>query len=231
LSDKAVELLQPVLFMEGSTTEKLTMLEKLIGHLDIGAKGIAELRQLFDYLDIMSLSMPVELDLTLARGLNYYTGAIFEVKAAEVPMGSICGGGRYDNLTGVFGMPDMSGVGISFGADRIYDVMQSLELFPEKAMQSTQIIFLNFGEKEMTYCLPFLQKLREKGLSAEIFPDAAKIKKQLRYADQKQIPIVVMAGESEMIAGQFTIKQMQTGEQITVAAQSLIEKLAERLKA
>ena len=231
LSDKAVELLQPVLFMEGSTTEKLTMLEKLIGHLDIGAKGIAELRQLFDYLDIMSLSMPVELDLTLARGLNYYTGAIFEVKAAEVPMGSICGGGRYDNLTGVFGMPDVSGVGISFGADRIYDVMQSLALFPEKAMQSTQIIFLNFGEKEMTYCLPFLQKIREKGLSAEIYPDAAKIKKQLRYADQKHIPIVVMAGESEMDAGQFTIKQMQTGEQITVAAQSLIEKLAERLKA
>lgn len=231
LSDKAVELLQPVLFMEGSTTEKLTMLEKLIGHLDIGAKGIAELRQLFDYLRIMDISMPVELDLTLARGLNYYTGAIFEVKAAEVPMGSICGGGRYDNLTGVFGMPDVSGVGISFGADRIYDVMQSLALFPEKAMQSTQIIFLNFGEQEMTYCLPFLQKLREKGLSAEIFPDAAKIKKQLRYADQKHIPIVVMAGESEMIARQFTIKQMQTGEQITVAAQSLIEKLAERLKA
>ncbi|HOI31659.1 MAG: histidine--tRNA ligase [Bacteroidales bacterium] len=230
LSDKAVELLQPVLFMEGSTTEKLDMLEKLIGHIAIGSKGITELRQLFTYLYNMKIAMPVELDLTLARGLNYYTGAIFEVKATDVPMGSICGGGRYDNLTGVFGMPDVSGVGISFGADRIYDVMQNLELFPDKAIQSTQIIFLNFGEKEMTYCLPFLKELRAKGFRVEIFPDAAKIKKQLRYTDQKRIPIAVMAGESEMAANQFTVKQMQSGEQITVDAETLVEKLGESLK-
>jgi histidyl-tRNA synthetase len=175
----------------------------------------------------MNIEMPVELDLTLARGLNYYTGAIFEVKALDVPMGSICGGGRYDNLTGVFGMPDVSGVGISFGADRIFDVMQSLDLFPEKAMQSTQIIFLNFGAKELAYCLPYLQNLRSNGYSAEIYPDEAKIKKQLRYADQKQIPIVIMAGESEMDNNQFTVKQMQSGQQWTVSKDDLIEKLSD----
>jgi histidyl-tRNA synthetase len=227
LSDEAVELLQPVLFMEGTTTEKLTSLEQLIGQNEIGAKGIAELRQLFAYLENMNIEMPVELDLTLARGLNYYTGAIFEVKALDVPMGSICGGGRYDNLTGVFGMPDVSGVGISFGADRIFDVMQSLDLFPEKAMQSTQIIFLNFGAKELAYCLPYLQNLRSNGYSAEIYPDEAKIKKQLRYADQKQIPIVIMAGESEMDNNQFTVKQMQSGQQWTVSKDDLIEKLSD----
>jgi len=227
LSEKAVDLLQPVLFMEGSNAEKLLSLEQLIGQNELGAKGIAELRQLFAYLESMNIGMPVELDLTLARGLNYYTGAIFEVKALEVPMGSICGGGRYDNLTGVFGMPDVSGVGISFGADRIFDVMQSLDLFPEKAMQSTQIIFLNFGAKELAYCLPHLQKLRTIGYSAEIYPDEAKIKKQLRYADQKQIPFVVMAGESEMENNQFTVKRMQTGEQWTVAAEALLDKFSE----
>jgi histidyl-tRNA synthetase len=227
LTEEAVELLQPVLFMEGTTAEKLASLEQLIGHNEIGSKGIAELRQLFAYLENMNLEMPVELDLTLARGLNYYTGAIFEVKALDIPMGSICGGGRYDNLTGVFGMPDVSGVGISFGADRIFDVMQSLNLFPEKAMQSTQVIFLNFGAKELAYCLPYLQKLRSNGYSAEIYPDEAKIKKQLRYADQKQIPIVIIAGESEMENNQFTVKQMQTGQQWTISKDELIEKLSD----
>lgn len=225
LSDAAIELLQPVLFMEGTALEKIDKLESLIGSIEIGARGIAELRELFAYIDAMELDMPVELDLTLARGLNYYTGAIFEVKASEVSIGSICGGGRYDNLTGVFGMPDVSGVGISFGADRIYDVMQSLDLFPGQAMHATQVLFLNFGEKEMRYCLPFLQKIRKNGINAEIFPDSAKIKKQLRYADQKHISLVIMAGESEIAANQFTVKQMVSGEQFTVDAESLISKL------
>ncbi len=225
LSDAAIELLQPVLFMEGTALEKIDKLESLIGSIEIGAKGIAELRELFAYIDAMELDMPVELDLTLARGLNYYTGAIFEVKASEVSIGSICGGGRYDNLTGVFGMPDVSGVGISFGADRIYDVMQSLDLFPGQAMHATQVLFLNFSEKEMRYCLPFLQKIRKNGINAEIFPDSAKIKKQLRYADQKHISLVIMAGESEIAANQFTVKQMVSGEQFTVDAESLISRL------
>ncbi len=187
LSEKAVELLQPVLFMEGTTAEKLTSLEQLIGKNEIGAKGIEELRQLFAYLENMNVEMPVELDLTLARGLNYYTGAIL-IKALDVPMGSICGGGRYDITYRCFSECLMSGVGISFGADRIFDVMQSLDLFPEKAMQSTQVIFLNFGAKELAFCLPYLQKLRVNWFSAEIYPDDKIKRKQLRYAELKTNP-------------------------------------------
>ncbi|MDY0076201.1 MAG: histidine--tRNA ligase [Bacteroidales bacterium] len=219
---EAIEKLQPVLFMEGDSREKLKALQTIIGKTATGAAGLQEMNLLFDYLQMMGLDAIAELDLTLARGLNYYTGAIFEVKALDVPMGSICGGGRYDDLTGIFGMPDVSGVGISFGADRIYDVMQSLKLFPENATATTQVIFLNFGPAEVAYCLPFANKLRQKGLSAEVFPDDAKLKKQMKYADQKHIPFVVMAGETEVAERKFTLKNMLSGEQLEVAADQLI---------
>ncbi len=218
----AIEKLQPVLFMDGNSREKLNALQAIIGHTSSGAKGLQEMNLLFDYLEMMKLDNIAELDLTLARGLNYYTGAIFEVKALDVPMGSICGGGRYDDLTGIFGMPDVSGVGISFGADRIYDVMQTLSLFPENATASTQVVFLNFGSKEVVYCLPYANELRQKGLSAEVFPDDTKLKKQMKYANQKNIPLVVMAGETEMAEQKFTLKNMLTGEQFEVAADQLV---------
>lgn len=218
----AIEKLQPVLFMEGNSREKLNALQEIIGQTSMGSKGLEEMNLLFDYLEMMKLDNIAELDLTLARGLNYYTGAIFEVKALDVPMGSICGGGRYDDLTGIFGMPDVSGVGISFGADRIYDVMQTLNLFPENATASTQVIFLNFGAKEVAYCLSYANELRQKGLSAEVFPDDAKLKKQMKYADQKHIPLVVMAGETEVAEQKFTLKNMLNGEQSEVAADQLV---------
>ena len=218
----AIEKLQPVLFMEGNSREKLTALQDIIGHTPTGSKGLEEMNLLFDYLEIMKLDNIAELDLTLARGLNYYTGAIFEVKALDASMGSICGGGRYDDLTGIFGMPDVSGVGISFGADRIYDVMQTLNLFPENTTASTQVIFLNFGANEVLYCLPYAVELRQKGLSAEVFPDDAKLKKQMKYADQKNIPLVVMAGETEVAEQKFTLKNMLSGEQFEIAADQLI---------
>ncbi|MBZ0244152.1 MAG: histidine--tRNA ligase [Bacteroidales bacterium] len=219
---EAIEKLQPVLFMEGDSTEKLKALQGIIGQTSTGSVGIEEMNLLFDYLRMMNLDTIAELDLTLARGLNYYTGAILEVKALDVPMGSVCGGGRYDDLTGVFGMPDVSGVGISFGADRIYDVMQSLNIFPEDATTSTQVIFLNFGAKEVAYCLPYANQLRQKGLSTEVYPDDVKLKKQLKYADQKHIPLVVMAGETEVAERKFTLKNMLSGEQLEVAADQLI---------
>jgi histidyl-tRNA synthetase len=223
ISEESIKLLQPILFMQGSSREKISRLETLIGHTKTGAKGIAEVFQLFDYLDNMELNLPYELDLTLARGLNYYTGAIFEVKALDAAMGSICGGGRYDDLTSIFGLPDVSGVGISFGADRIYDVLNELSLFPETTAETTFALFVNFGKAEESYCLPYLWKLRQAGVNAEIFPDADKMKKQMRYADQKNIPIVIIAGEEEMNKKQFTVKWMQSGEQQTVEADALIE--------
>jgi histidyl-tRNA synthetase len=223
ISEESIKLLQPILFMQGSSREKISKLETLIGHTKTGAKGIAEVSQLFDYLDNMELKLPYELDLTLARGLNYYTGAIFEVKALDAAMGSICGGGRYDDLTSIFGLPDVSGVGISFGADRIYDVLNELSLFPETTAETTFALFVNFGKAEESYCLPYLWKLRQAGVNAEIFPDADKMKKQMRYADQKNIPIVIIAGEEEMNKKQFTVKWMQSGEQQTVEADALIE--------
>ncbi len=223
ISEESIALLQPILFMQGSSREKISRLETLIGQTSIGAKGIAEVSQLFDYLDNMELKLPYELDLTLARGLNYYTGAIFEVKALDVAMGSICGGGRYDDLTSIFGLPDVSGVGISFGADRIYDVLNELALFPETTTETTFALFVNFGKAEENYCLPYLWKLRQAGVNAEIFPDSDKMKKQMRYADQKNIPVVIIAGEEEMNKKQFTVKWMQSGEQQTVEADALIE--------
>ena len=222
LEPEAIEKLQPILFMKGDTREKLTQLKPLLCN-EVGQKGIEELETLFDYIDEMDLSIDTELDLTLARGLNYYTGAIFEVKAKDFPMGSISGGGRYDNLTGIFGLPNVSGVGISFGADRIYDVLEGLKLFPETMSESTQVIFLNFGKNEEKYCLKYLNQVRKHGINAEIYPDAAKIQKQMKYADQRSIPIVVIAGETEVTEQKFTVKWMKEGRQETIDSDKLVE--------
>lgn len=222
LEQEAIDKLQPILFMSGSTREKLAQLKPLLDN-EVGQKGIEELETLFDYIDDMELRIETELDLTLARGLNYYTGAIFEVKAKDFPMGSISGGGRYDNLTGIFGLPNVSGVGISFGADRIYDVLEGLKLFPETMSESTQAIFLNFGKQEERYCMRYLNQVRQHGINAEIYPDSAKIQKQMKYADQRNIPVVIIAGESEVADRTFTVKWMKEGRQETVAADRLVE--------
>ena len=223
LDATAIEKLQPILFMKGDAREKFAQLKSLMSGIEVGEKGIEELETLFDYIDDMNVGIEYELDLTLARGLNYYTGAIFEVKAKDVAMGSISGGGRYDNLTGIFGLQGVSGVGISFGADRIYDVLTELNLFPEKNGDITEVIFLNFGPKEERYCLPYLQQLRRNGINAEIYPDAAKLQKQMKYADQRGIPVVVMAGEDEMNNKTFTVKFMKEGRQEKIEAEKLIE--------
>ena len=222
LDETAIEKLQPILFMKGDAREKFAQLKSLMSGIEVGEKGIEELETLFDYIDDMNVGIEYELDLTLARGLNYYTGAIFEVKAKDVAMGSISGGGRYDNLTGIFGLQGVSGVGISFGADRIYDVLTELNLFPEKNGDITEVIFLNFGPKEERYCLPYLQQLRRSGVNAEIYPDSAKLQKQMKYADQRGIPVVVMAGEDEMNNKTFTVKFMKEGRQEKVAADELL---------
>ena len=226
VSQEAVDKLQPILMLSGTTNEKLDQLETVIGASEIGRKGIEEVRRFFQYIGTTTLNLEVELDLTLARGLNYYTGAIFEVKAKDVQIGSICGGGRYDDLTGIFGMPGVSGVGVSFGADRIYDVMTQLELFPEDAVASTKVLFVNFGEKEEAFCLPVVRKLRQAGVNAEIFPEPAKIKKQMAWADRKNIAWVVMAGEQEMAEGKMNLKNMKTGDQQLVDAEELIKILS-----
>ena len=225
LDENAIEKLQPILFMKGDAREKFAQLKSLMAGIEVGEKGIEELETLFDYIDDMNVGIEYELDLTLARGLNYYTGAIFEVKAKDVAMGSISGGGRYDNLTGIFGLQGVSGVGISFGADRIYDVLTELNLFPERNVDSTEVIFLNFGKNEERYCLPYLQQLRRNGINAEIYPDSAKIQKQMKYADQRGIPVVVMAGEDEMNNKTFTVKWMKEGRQENVSAEELLNKL------
>nr|WP_319509876.1 histidine--tRNA ligase [uncultured Draconibacterium sp.] len=222
ISQEAVDKLQPILKLEGSTVEKLAQIETVIGGTETGAKGIAEMRTMFAYLENVELNTTVELDLTLARGLNYYTGAIFEVKSNDVQIGSICGGGRYDDLTGIFGMPDVSGVGVSFGAERIYDVLVQLDAFPEESLETTKALFVNFGEKEEAYCLPVLAQLRKNGVNAEIFPESAKMKKQMTYANRKEIAYVILAGDNEMEASKFTLKNMETGEQQLVGAQELI---------
>jgi histidyl-tRNA synthetase len=226
ISKSAVEKLQPILKLEGSTQEKLTQIEKVIGTTEVGAKGISEMQTLFGYLENYDLKTEVELDLTLARGLNYYTGAIFEVKSKDVQIGSICGGGRYDDLTGIFGMPDVSGVGVSFGAERIYDVLVQQDAFPAESLETTKVMFVNFGEKEEAYCLPVLAELRKNNVNAEIFPDSTKMKKQMNYANKKQIPYVVLAGDSEMETNKFTLKNMETGEQQLVNSEELIKILS-----
>ena len=226
LDDEAIAKLQPILFMTGTAREKMSQLKSLMNGIEVGTKGIEELETLFNYLDVMGLRIEYELDLTLARGLNYYTGAIFEVKAKDVAMGSISGGGRYDNLTGIFGLPNVSGVGISFGADRIYDVLNELNLFPEKNAENTEVIFLNFGKNEELYCLPYLQQLRRQGVNAEIYPDAAKIQKQMKYADQRNIPVVVIAGEQEVSDRTFNVKWMKEGRQESVKAEEIVQKIS-----
>ena len=227
ISQAAVSKLQPILHLSGNTAEKLDQLTTAIAGSEIGQKGIAEVRTLFAYLESFELNTEVELDLTLARGLNYYTGAIFEVKAKDMAMGSICGGGRYDDLTGIFGMPGVSGVGISFGADRIYDVMTQLDLFPQETIDSTKILFVNFGEKEEAYCLPIVSKLRKAGINAEIFPDQSKMKKQMTWANQKNIPFVALAGEQEMEQEKINLKNMLTGDQQLVDVAEMIKILSE----
>ena len=222
ISEEAIEKLQPIISLSGSNEEKLEVISQVLAGSETGLKGVEETRFILDTLKTVGLHNEIELDLTLARGLNYYTGAIFEVKALDTPMGSITGGGRYDNLTGIFGLPGLSGVGISFGADRIYDVLNALDLYPKEAVNSTQVLFINFGEKETAYCLPIVGKLRQAGIRAEIFPDKAKMKKQMSYANAKNIPYVVLAGENEMAAGKVTLKNMETGEQTLVTAEELI---------
>jgi histidyl-tRNA synthetase len=223
VSSEAIDKLQPVLVLGGSTPDKLEQLEILLDSSETGMKGVAEIKTLFGYIERLNLITPVELDLTLARGLNYYTGAIIEVKSTDMEMGSICGGGRYDDLTGIFGLPGVSGVGISFGAERIYDVLEHLNQFPQKTAESTRVMFVNFGEKEEAYCLPLLAKLRQSGINSEIFPENAKMKKQMAYANKKEIPFVVLAGESEMETMKYTLKNMQSGDQHVVSPEELIK--------
>ena len=223
LSEDAIQKLQPIINLSGTNQEKMATMRQALAQSEIGLKGIDEVEFVLDHLT--GLSSQVELDLTLARGLNYYTGCIFEVKALDVQIGSITGGGRYDNLTGIFGMPGISGVGISFGADRIYDVLNQLELYPEEVTTATQILFINFGEKETEYCLPILSDLRAAGIRAEIYPDAAKMKKQMQYAYVKAVPFVALVGENEMNAGMVTLKNMTTGEQQMVPAAELLSHL------
>ena len=222
ITDEAIEKLQPILTMQGSNEDKLKTIEKVLESSEVGLKGVEETRFILDTLNSVGLKNELQLDLTLARGLNYYTGAIFEVKAKDVAIGSITGGGRYDNLTGIFGMPGLSGVGISFGADRIYDVLNTLELYPKEMLSSTQVLFINFGEKETAYCLPFIAEIRKSGIRAEIFPDKAKMKRQMNYANAKNIPYVVFAGEDEIEKGKLMLKDMQSGEQKLVTAKELI---------
>ncbi len=219
----AVQKLQPILQLSGTNTEKLSQLKAVLASSEIGMKGIEELETIFDFAQNLNVKNEIELDLTLARGLNYYTGAIFEVKAKDVEMGSISGGGRYDNLTGVFGLEGISGVGISFGADRIYDVLNQLNLYPIGLLNNTQILFVCFGNKEIRYVLPWLKALRERGVAAEIYPEAVKMKKQLSYADSKGIPFVAIVGDDEMLANKVMLKNMQTGEQQVVSSSELIE--------
>ena len=226
ISDAAINKLRPILMLTGSNEEKLETMEGLLQVSEIGKKGLDETRFILNTLKAVGLKNEVQLDLSLARGLNYYTGAIFEVKALDTPMGSITGGGRYDNLTGIFGMPGLSGVGISFGADRIYDVLNTLDLYPKEAITTTQLLFINFGEAETAYSLPCVAKAREAGIRTEIYPDSAKMKKQMSYANAKEIPFVVLAGEEEMAANKFTLKNMQTGEQVTLTSEALIQTVA-----
>jgi histidyl-tRNA synthetase len=222
ISDEAIAKLQPIILLAGTNTEKLQTLKEVLAASEIGLKGVEESEFILNTLSTMNLKNEIELDLTLARGLNYYTGAIFEVKALDVQIGSITGGGRYDNLTGVFGMDGVSGVGISFGADRIFDVLNQLDLYPKEAVNSTQLLFVNFGEKEAAYCLPILAKAREAGVRSEIYPDSAKMKKQMSYANDKNIPFVAIVGENEMNEGKVMLKDMVKGEQSLVSPEELI---------
>ena len=226
LEQEAIDRLQPILELSGSNSEKLNKLRNVISCSETGLKGIAEMEVIFGYVEALGLNLPIELDLSLARGLNYYTGAIFEVKAMDYAIGSICGGGRYDDLTGIFGMPDTSGVGISFGADRIYDVMTGLNLFPEEVDFSTKVLFVNLGEQERMAAMRIMRTLRDSGVATEIYPEPAKMKKQMEYANRRSIPYVVIIGSNELQNGQATVKNMRTGEQSAVAFDAIRDMLA-----
>ena len=230
ISPDAIDKLQPIISLQGTNDEKLNVIKNVLKDSQVGLKGVEEIAYILDVLKTMQLHNEIELDLTLARGLNYYTGAIFEVKAKDVSIGSITGGGRYDNLTGIFGKPGLSGVGISFGADRIYDVLNALDLYPKETTNSTQILFINFGEKETAYCLPLVNEARSHGVSAEMYPDAVKMKKQMSYANAKQIAFVAMAGENEMKENKITLKNMETGEQMLVPISDFMDVFSEQRK-
>lgn len=223
IPQEAIDKLQPIILLSGSNEEKLAQLKEILAESETGIKGVEESEFILNTVTQLGVESNVELDLTLARGLNYYTGAIFEVKALDVQIGSISGGGRYDNLTGVFGMDGMSGVGISFGADRIYDVLNQLDLYPKEATNATQLLFVNFGEKETNYILPILSKVRAAGIRTELYPDTAKMKKQMSYANNKQIPFVAIVGENEMNEGKVMLKNMESGEQHLVAPEEIAQ--------
>lgn len=227
ISEQAIEKLQPIIKLEGSNAQKLDVIAGVLKDSEIGMKGVEEMRFILSALGALdgaegSLNNELQLDLTLARGLNYYTGAIFEVKAKDVQIGSITGGGRYDNLTGIFGMPGLSGVGISFGADRIYDVLNQLDLYPKEAVNGTQVLFINFGEKEIAYCMPIAQLMRKNGVSTEVYADSVKMKKQMNYANATGVSFVALVGENEMNEGKVTLKNMQTGEQQMVTPEEML---------
>ena len=224
LTAEQIEKLQPIVALTGTNEEKLATIAQVLAASETGIKGVEETRYILNTLG-SSLHNEIELDLTLARGLNYYTGAIFEVKALDVQIGSITGGGRYDNLTGIFGMPGLSGVGISFGVDRIFDVLNALDAYPKNAVGGTQLLFINFGEQETAYCLPIVAKAREAGIRTEMYPDAAKMKKQMSYANGKAIPFVALTGESEIAEGKITLKNMTTGEQKLLTPDELINEI------
>ena len=222
ISTEAIEKLQPIILLSGTNEEKLQVISEVLKDSETGLKGVEEIRFILDTLKLFGLQNEIQLDLTLARGLNYYTGAIFEVKALDVQIGSITGGGRYDNLTGIFGMPGISGVGISFGVDRIFDVLNALDAYPKEAVNGTQLLFINFGEKETAFCMPIAARLREEGIRTEVFPDSVKMKKQMSYANAKSIPFVALVGENEMNEGKVTLKNMTTGEQNLVTPDELV---------
>ncbi len=224
----AIEKLQPIISLQGTNEEKLKTIGEVLKDSEIGLKGVEEVSYILKVLKSVGLHHEIELDLTLARGLNYYTGAIFEVKALDVEIGSITGGGRYDNLTGIFGKPGLSGVGISFGADRIYDVLHALNLYPKETIGSTQLLFINFGDQETAYCLPLVNEARRQGVCTELFPDAVKMKKQMSYANAHEIPYVALAGENEMKENKITLKDMRSGEQKLLSKDDLIPFLLEQ---
>ena len=222
ISEEAIEKIQPIIVLQGSNEEKLEVISEVLADSVVGMKGVEEVKTILTILRNCKLHNEIQFDLTLARGLNYYTGAIFEVKALDVQIGSITGGGRYDNLTGIFGMPGLSGVGISFGADRIYDVLNTLDLYPQEAVDTTQLLYINFGDKETAYCMPMAEECRKAGISCEIFPDKAKMKKQMAYANAKGIRFVALAGDNEIAEGKVTLKNMESGNQQLVDLQTLI---------
>ena len=222
ISEEAIQKLQPIILLSGSNTEKLSIMKEVLAQSETGLKGVEECEFVLSTLESLGLKNTVELDLTLARGLNYYTGCIFEVKALDVQIGSITGGGRYDNLTGIFGMPGLSGVGISFGADRIFDVLNQLDLYPKDTSSSAQILFINFGEKEAAHCLRLATRMRQEGIRTEVYPDSVKMKKQMSYASNSKIPFVALIGENEMLSSTISLKNMETGEQKSVTLEEAI---------